>query len=310
MEKSNSIDVAVIGAGPAGITAALYAKRKALNVRIFESEAIGGQTADAIWVENYPGVKKIEGFRLMKMMSEHLAEFGVEVEEAAEITSAKKTEQGFELDINDGEEKVLAKTLVLCTGNKYKALGIPGEKEFYGKGLSYCATCDGPAYKDKTVAIVGAGNSGANAALFFADISKKVYLIEFNEKTAFDQVYGKKLEEAKVKIKLNTQVTEITGEGKATGIKTKNRATNKEEEIRVNGIFVYIGTVPKNKIAKDLGLKLNERGYIDVDKSNATSLEGVLAAGDITGELAQTVVAAGSGAIAATTAFELIKGLK
>ena len=310
MGENGSIDLAIIGAGPSGITAALYAKRKALKVRIFDSEALGGQTADAIWVENYPGVKKIEGFQLMKLMAEHLKEFGVEVEEAAEITGVKKSNGGFELDINQGEEKVQTKAIIICTGNKYKMLNVPGEKELYGKGVSYCATCDGPAYKGKTVAVVGAGNSGANAALFFSDICKKVYLIEFNEKAAFDQVYEKMVKEAKVELMLNTQVTGINGKGKASGIRAKDRSTGKVKEVPVDGVFIYIGMVPKNKLAQKLGLEMNKRGYIEVDKNNATSLEGVFAAGDITGELAQTVVAAGSGAIAATSVFEFIKGLK
>ena len=289
----------------------MYAKRKALSVKVFETKAVGGQTADAIWVENYPGVKKIRGMELMQKMAEHLKEFGVEPEEAAEVTGVKKKGELFELDIEDGEEKLLAKSIIICTGSKYKELGVPGEKEFYGKGVSYCATCDGPGFKEKVVAIVGAGNSGANAALFFAGICKKVYLIEFGEKPVFDSVYAQPIkEETKIEVMINIQTIGIEGKEKVNGIKIKDRKSNEEKVLAVDGIFVYIGSVPQNKIAKQLGLKLDEKGFVKVGKGNETSVKGVFAAGDITGELAQTIVAAGSGAIAATSVFEFVKGLK
>jgi len=309
MAENEEIDVAIVGAGVAGITAALYAKRKALSVRLFESKALGGQAAEAVWVENYPGVTKAKGAQLMQRMSEQLKEFGVEAEEAAEVTGIEKKGNLFELDINKGEEKLQAKSVVLCTGGKYRLLNVPGEKELYGKGVSYCATCDGPAFKDKTVAVVGAGNSGANAALFFAEICKKVYLIEFSEKPGFDSVYEKPLKETKVELMTNTQVVGIEGEKHVTGIKYKDKS-QEEKRLAVDGVFIYIGMQPNNELAKKLGLKLNEKGYVSVNQSNKTSMEGVFAAGDITGQLAQIVVAAGSGAIAATTAFEFLKGLK
>ncbi len=306
-----TVDVAIIGGGPAGITAALYAKRKALSVKLFETKAVGGQTADAIWVENYPGVKKIRGMELMQQMAEHLKEFGVEPEEAAEVTGVKKKGELFELDIEEGEEKLLAKSVIICTGSKYRELGVSGEKELYGKGVSYCATCDGPGFKDKVVAIVGAGNSGANASLFFAGICKKVYLIEFGEKPVFDSVYAQPIKvESKIELMTNMQTVGIEGKEKVNGIKVKDRKSGEEKVIVVDGVFVYIGSVPQNKIAKQLGLKLDKKGFVEVGKGNDTSVQGVFAAGDITGELAQTIVAAGSGAIAATSAFEFVKGLK
>ena len=230
-----TVDVAIIGGGPAGITAALYAKRKALSVKLFETKAVGGQTADAIWVENYPGVKKIRGMELMQKMAEHLKEFGVEPEEAAEVTGVKKNGELFELDIEDVEEKLLAKSIIICTGSKYKELGVPGEKELYGKGVSYCATCDGPGFKDKIVAVVGAGNSGANAALFFAGICKKVYLIEFGEKPVFESVYAQPIKaESKIELMINTQTVGIDGREKVNGIKVKNRKRGEEKVVAVD----------------------------------------------------------------------------
>lgn len=304
------VDLAVIGGGPAGLTAALYAKRKALTIRIFESEAVGGQTADAIWVENYPGVKRIRGSELMQQMALHLKQFGVEAEEAAEVTAIERKETGFELDINKGEEKALAKAVILCSGSKYKTLNVPGEREFYGKGVSYCATCDGPAYKGKTVAVVGAGNSGANASLFFSGICKKVYLMEFAEKPAFDAVYQKPLEESRVGLLLNAEVKGIEGSKHVEGIKFRDRKTGEEKLLDVDAVFIYVGMQPRNELAKQLGLKLDEKGFVVVNERKEASLAGIFAAGDITGQLAQTVVAAGSGAVAANSAFEFVKGLK
>jgi len=311
------VDIAIVGGGAAGMTAALYAKRKALSVRVFESEALGGQTALAIWVENYPGTKRVMGAELMDRMAEHLKEFGVEVEEAAEVTGIEKKGTGigekegfFELDINKGEEKVEARAVIICTGNKYRMLNVPGEKELYGKGVSYCATCDGPGFKGKTVAVVGAGNSGATAALFFGEICKKVFLVEFAETPAFDSIYEKPLKEAGVELMLNSEVVGIGGKGHVSGLKAKDRASGEGKVVAVDGVFVYIGMLPRNQLAKRIGLKIDEKGYVVVDKGNRTSVDGVFAAGDITGELAQTVVAAGSGAIAATSAFEFVKGLK
>lgn len=304
------IDVAIVGAGSAGITAALYAKRKALGVRIFDSGAAGGQTAEAVWVENYPGIGRIRGMQLMQKMASHLKGFGVEVEEAAEVTGIEKKEGLFELDINNGEEKVGARAVILCTGSKYRMLNVHGEKELYGKGVSYCATCDGPGFKGKAVAVVGAGNSGANAALFFGEICKKVFLVEYAETPGFDAIYGKPLHEAGIEMVMNTRVSGIEGKESVQAVKLKNRKSGEEKTIDVDGVFIYIGMQPRNGLAKQLGLDLDEHGYVAVNEGNATSMPGVFAAGDITGELAQTVVAAGSGAIAATSAFEFVKGLK
>lgn len=306
-----TVDVAVVGAGPAGITAALYAKRKELSVRIFEAESIGGQAALAMWVENYPGLGKMKGFDMMQKMASHLKEFGVEVEEAAEVTGISKPGKGkglFELDINNGEEKVKAKAVILATGGKHKMLGVPGEMELNGKGVSYCATCDGPAFKGKSVAVVGAGNAGANAALFFAGISKKVYLIEIEEKPKFDAIYAKAVKDAGVELLLSTEVVGIQGKEGVSGIKVKGKKG--KEVLPVEGVFVYVGMKPKNGLAKVLGLSLDKEGYAIANEKGESSVPGVFIAGDVSGSIGQIVVAAGAGAVAATAAFEFVKGIK
>ncbi|MCX6799018.1 MAG: FAD-dependent oxidoreductase [Candidatus Diapherotrites archaeon] len=319
MPNNEPVDVAIVGAGPAGMTAALFAVRKALSVRIFESNALGGQTAEAVFVENYTGMPKMPGSKLAQKMAEHLRGFGVEVEEAAEVTGIKKIEKKgggkgkepvFELEINNCEEKVLACTVIICTGSKYKTLGVPGEKEFYGNGVSYCATCDGLSYKGKTVAVVGAGNSGANAALFLAEICKKTYLVEFMPKPTCDAVCEVPVRKVGVELLLNTQLLEISGKKTVEKIRIKDRGSGREKEIAVDSVFIYVGMLPRNALAKSLGLKLDSHGYIEVDRKCMSSVPGVFAAGDINGELAQTVVAAGSGAVAATAAFEYLMRLE
>jgi thioredoxin-disulfide reductase len=309
MPASNQIDVAIIGAGPAGISAAIYAKRKALSVRIFESGAAGGQAAEAFVVENYPGIERLHGAELMQKMAQHLHGFGVEIEEAAAVTDIKNLGKGkgFELEINKGEEKAQAKAVILCTGSEYKMLNVPGEKEFYGKGVSYCATCDGPFLKGKTVAVIGSGNSGVNAALFFSAICKKTYLIEFLPKPTCDGILCQALSKSNVELLANTEVIAINGGKEVEKVKVKDRASGKEKEIAIDGVFIYAGMKPRNELAKKLGLRLDENGYIVVDRKKMASIQGVFAAGDIAGELAQIVVAAGSGAIAATSAFEYLK---
>jgi len=303
------VDVAIVGAGPAGITAALYAVRKALSVRVFEAEAVGGQVAEAIWVENYPGVPKISGAELIRRMAEQLRSFGVEIGEAAEVTNIKKTGAGnfFELEINSGEEKVSAKAVIICTGSRHVPLGIPGEKKFFGKGVFYCATCDGPLFKDKSVAVIGGGNCGVNAALFFSGICKKTYLIELMPKPNFDAVYSVPLRKSKVEFLLNTQLTEIIGKDSVEKIKVKGRSSGEQRTIDLDGVFIYIGLQPKNELAKKAGLKIDAKGYVAVDRGKMASEPGIFAAGDVCGDLAQLAVSVGAGAVAATSAFEYLK---
>ncbi len=303
----SSINLAIIGSGPAGITAGIYAARKNLSVRVFESAALGGQTSLAIFVENYPGTKRIRGSELMDQWAEHLKEFGVEVEEANGIKSVKKINGGFEL-VTDEKETVNAKAVLVVTGTENKKLGIPGEKELYGKGISYCANCDGPVYKGKKVAVIGGGNSGVTNGLFIEEIAAETMLIEFMPELNCDEVYLPKLEKSKIRVLKNTQALEVKGEERVQALKVKDRATGKESEIAVDGIFIYVGLEPRNRLAKELGCKLDKWGFIETSVEQASSVKGVFAAGDIvSGTLAQTVWAAASGARAALAAYDFIK---
>ncbi len=301
-------DLCIIGAGAAGYTAAIFAARKNLSVIVLDKGSAGGQTANAIWVENYPAMGKINGKELMQKMREQAESFGVQIKEATEALEIKKNPDCFETITENS--KIFSKAVILAAGTKHKHLNIPGEKEFYGKGVSYCATCDGLFFRKQRVAVIGSGNSGATAALLFGEIAAEKFLIEFLPELGCDEIYKTALKKTNVKVLANTAITEIIGKSTVERIRIKNRATNKEETISVDGVFIYAGLLPENTIAKKSGVKLNENGFIAVNERCETSIQGIFAAGDITGALAQTVVAAGQGAIAATSAYNFIKKIK
>ncbi len=305
----SEIDLAIIGSGAAGIAAGIYAARRSLKTRIFEKEALGGQTALAIWVENYPGFKKIKGEELMQQWAEHLKEFGLEAEEANGVAEIKKIAGKFEL-LLDSKEKVQAKAVLIATGTENKRLGIPREKELYGKGVSYCANCDGPFYKGKKVAVIGAGNSGVTNALYLNEMCKKTYLVEFLPQPNCDEIYLPQLEKSGIEALYNSELTEIKGEKRVKSLVVKDRATGKGKEIAVDGVFIYVGLSPRNELAKKLGCELDEKGFVKINGKNETSVKGVFVAGDLgSGALAQTVWAAGDGAKAALAVYDYIRKL-
>ena len=301
------IDLAIIGAGPAGMTAGIYAKRKELKVRVLEKKIAGGYTADSVLIENYPGIKSIKGIDLAMKIQEHLESMGVQAEEGIEVKSAKKAGEKFLLELSNGE-KLEAKAVIIASGTTHKKLKAKNSEALEGNGIHYCATCDGPLYKGKTVAVIGGGNSGVTNALFLAGICRKVYLFEFGEALRADEIYHKKLKEARVEIRTNAEVFEVLGKERVSGLKYRGTSTGKEKEIPLEAIFVYIGLIPNSGTAKQLGCELGQYGYIKVNKELETSVPGAFAAGDITGGFAQTIVAAGQGAVASESAYRFIKG--
>jgi len=305
-ERMDSADIAIIGAGPAGMTAAIYALRKNLSVRLLEKKMAGGYTAVSVLIENYPGIKEVKGIELAMKIQDHLSSVGGTAEEGIEIVKAKKTENKFVLDLNNGKQ-IESKAVIIASGTTHKTLNTPNAEKFEGKGIHYCATCDGPMYKDKIVSVVGGGNSGVTNALFLADICKKVYLFEFSEAVRADEVYHEKLKTAGVEVITEAEVFEVLGEDKVSGLKYKNRKSGEEKSVESEAIFVYIGLIPNSGMAKELGCEIDDRGFVKVDQWMKTSVPGVLAAGDITGGFAQTIVACGQGAVAAESAYRHIK---
>jgi len=302
------IEVAIIGAGPAGITAAIYAKRKGLNVEIFEAQIAGGTLNEAVLIENYPGFEPISGAKLAEKMISQVKKIGVTINESEMVVSAKKNSEWFEL-ITDSNKTIKAKAVILASGAHRRRLKVAGTEKFEGKGISYCATCDGPLFEGKDVAIIGGGNSGAVNALYMKNIARTVYLIEYMPKLVCETAYIEQLKEKGVKIITSAEVVEFFGKDSLEGLKYKEHPSGEEKTIYVQGVFAYIGIEPHNEIAKMLGCELDEKGYVKVDLKMKTSLPGVFAAGDITGVFQQLIVACGQGAIAAESAYRHLQNM-
>ncbi len=290
-------DCIIIGAGPAGLTAAIYAARAGHSVIVFEETIHGGQVALTPEVENYPGIKKISGVQFAMDIYDHATSLGVEVryDKIAKAEFSGKTKK-----LYTAKEEFEAKTVIIANGAKRRELGCKGEERLKGRGVSYCATCDGAFYKDKITAIVGGGNTALEDALFLANNCEKVYLIhrrdEFRgSKILVDAV----LKNEKIDIIYDSFVTEIKGENKVESIDVQNKKTDESKTLEIAGIFIAVGTVPDNKVFGD-ELLLDEVGYIVAGEKCHTNIEGVYAAGDTrTKNLRQIVTAASDGAIAA-----------
>ncbi|OGF20655.1 thioredoxin-disulfide reductase [Candidatus Falkowbacteria bacterium RIFOXYB2_FULL_38_15] len=294
-------DIIIIGGGPAGLSAAIYASRRALKVLII-SKDIGGQAVYASKVENYPGLDFISGFELAEKMRKQAEIFGTEFL-SAEIGEIKK--EGDIFKVEDKEEKEYqARAIILCFGAEPKKLNIPGETKFKGRGVSYCATCDAPFYKNKIAVVVGGGNSAVDAAVLLAKYAKKVYIVNHKNKFKAEELRTRQLKEfAHLEIILDSDLKEITGEEKVSGVTIKNLVNEEEKEIEADGVFIEIGHIVESDFISSL-VKLDERKQIIVDSKNQTNFPGVFAAGDATTvPYKQIVIAAGEGAKAALSAY-------
>lgn len=294
-------DLIIIGAGPAGITASVYAARKKMEFLVLTHD-IGGQ---AIWsseIENYTGYQFITGVELAAKFEEHMRQYNIAIHENEPAIAIEKS--GDHFSVKTAKSVYQARTLVIASGKRSRELKVPGEKEFKNKGLTYCATCDGPLFSGKEVAVIGGGNSALDAALQLERISPKVYIINQAGALTGDMVMRQKVEGAsKVSVINNSQVLAVLGDKMVKGIKiTRN---NREEEIPVQGVFVEIGLDPNSDFA---GLvKRNQLGEIEVDCRNSTNMDGIFAAGDVTTvPEKQIIIAAGEGAKAALSAFRYL----
>lgn len=297
-------ELAIIGAGPAGFTAAIYAVRAGIKPLILDKGLGGGLAAVSPNIENYPGFESIQGMDLVEKMKSHALKY-TEINFSEEVTNIKKTKDTFEIETN--KQKYNVKAILLCMGTEYRKLGAPGEKELHGKGVSYCATCDGFFFKNKTVAVVGGGNTALVEAIYLKQIGcKEVYLIHRRDQLRAEKSYHEEAVEKGVKIIFNTHVESINGTDKVEFLEIHDVNTNKKSKLPVDGIFVSIGEAPQNALAKKLEVKLDEKGFIIVDKQGRTNIKGVYAAGDITGGLRQVVTAAAEGAIAALASTESV----
>ncbi|MBT2683362.1 alkyl hydroperoxide reductase subunit F [Bacillus sp. ISL-37] len=297
-------DVLVVGGGPAGSSAAIYAARKGIRTGIV-AERFGGQVMDTLGIENFISVKHTEGPKLVASLEEHVKEYGVDI---MNLQRAKRLEKKdmIELELENGAV-LKSKTVIISTGARWRNVNVPGEAEFKNKGVAYCPHCDGPLFEGKDVAVIGGGNSGVEAAIDLAGIVKHVTVIEFNPELKADQVLQDRLHSLpNVTVVTNAQTSEITGTDKVNGITYIDRASGEEHHVELQGVFVQIGLVPNTEWLGDT-LERTRFGEIVVDKHGATDLPGVFAAGDCTDSAyKQIIISMGSGATAALGAFDYL----
>ncbi len=307
---SKKYDVIILGAGPAGLSAGVYTVRYGLSTLAIGKEP-GGMASEATVVENYLGFSAITGAELTKRFEEHAKKAGVELLIYTNINSINKRGAGFEIETDKG--RFSAKALIIALGKKKRKLQIPGEKELAGKGVSYCATCDAPLFKDKITAVIGGRNSAVTAALFLAKKCKKVYIVYRRDKLRSDLVLIERVrKEKKIEVVYDSVPISVNGKERVESLTIKRK--DRKEELKLDGVFIEIGAVPSTELlTKNLKLKLDEEGCIVVKPSMATNVQGVFAAGDITNssnKFDQIATAVGEGAVAANTVFRFLKNIK
>ncbi|MGC9517756.1 MAG: thioredoxin-disulfide reductase [Methanomicrobiales archaeon] len=293
-------DVIIIGAGPGGLTAGIYAGREDIRALILEKGSAGGMQNIAPIVGNFPGFKTITGANLSKKMIDQASNY-ININELEEVEKISLKEDSFILKTN--KDKYFTKSVIFCTGTTYRKLGVKGEDEFVGKGISFCSICDALLFKNRKVVVVGGGNSAVEHALHLHDVGCDVTLIHRRDELRASKHEQDRLKKAKIPIIWNSVVREIRGDVVVRSILLYNKEKDEEKEMKVDGVFLAIGEVPNNQLAKDMGLELNKNGYILTDKNQRTNIPHVYAAGDITGGVKQMVVAAAEGAVAAISAY-------
>lgn len=298
-------DLVIVGAGPGGLTAGIYAERSGLKTVILEKAVVGGQVTITPVVENYPGFANVPGKTLMDIMSEHARQY-TSIHEGEGVRSIARKDTGFELTTDRG--MYTAKAVILSTGATYRKLGIPGEEKYFGAGVNYCASCDGYLYKSKRVAVVGGGNTALTDALYMKNLGIEVTLIHRRGEFRAEKHLQDTVEREGIPVIWNTEVKEILGEtgknGKVTSLALVNTETGETSVHETDGVFVAIGYLPHNELAQELGLDMDEAGFIVTDRSMRTSMPGIYACGDVTGGVQQIVTAIGEGSTAAIAAFE------
>ena len=302
--KKDAFDVLVVGGGPAGAAAAVYAARKGIRTGLV-AERFGGQVMDTMAIENFISVPATDGPKLAAGLEAHVKDYAVDVMNLQRARALVPTNEGYTVELESGAS-LSARSVVIATGARWREMKVPGEREYRGRGVAYCPHCDGPLFKGKRVAVIGGGNSGVEAAIDLAGIVEHVTLIEFDTKLRADEVLQRKLRSlANVKLILNAQTTEVRGDGqKVVGLNYTDRASGANHAIDLAGVFVQIGLLPNTDWLKGT-LALSKFGEIEIDARCHTSLPGVFAAGDATTvPYKQIVIAMGEGSKAALSAFD------
>ena len=290
-------DLIIVGAGPAGMTASIYASRANMSVLMLERKYPGGQMLSTEEIENYTGYEMVTGPELSEKMFEHSKKFGTE------FGFGNITEVGVRDNLKyvvAGEKEYLAKSIIIATGSEHKNLDVPGEEQFSGKGVSYCAVCDGAFFRNKEVVVIGGGDSAVEEALYLSNLAAKV------TKILQDRAFAKE----NIEFVWDSVAYEIKGERKVSSIEIRNVKTGEESSIPADGVFIYVGMLPQTQDFRDLEIT-NEAGYIPTNEKLATSVPGIFAAGDVREkEIRQVITAASDGAIAAQSAYSYVEGLE
>jgi len=307
--ENKEFKIIVIGAGPAGLTAAIYAARAGLRTLVI-GNPYESQVAKLGLIENYPGFGKgVQGMQLIEEMAKQTEANGGKIA-YANVINIEKEGDNFVVK-TDEDEEFQAKAIIMAMGSRYRKMRIKGEEEFYAKGVSYCAVCDGALFKEKPTAVIGHGNGAAIGALYLANFASKVYLVIPKRELGADAIYMHRLKSKdNIEIFYNTKVTKIAGEDFVHSLIIKESGGS-QKELKVDGVFIEYGTIPNTLLANQLGVEVDEKHFIKVDSITLkTNIAGVFAAGDVTGRIRQIATAVGDGCTAATFAQEYIEGLE
>ena len=299
-------DLIIIGAGPAGLTAGIYAGRSGLETLILEEKMAGGEASVTPWIENYPGFESISGPELIEKMIKHCKKFGAQINELEKVNS---------LDLKGGKKLVktdratyTASAIIIATGTYHSLLNVPGEKEFQGRGVSYCAMCDGAFFKGKKVIVAGGGNSATMSANYLSNIAANVKLVHRKKELRAEKASVEALKKENVEFLWNSEVKEIKGDNIVKSVVLQNNKTGETREVEVDGVFVQVGEIANTRVIKEAGVAVDKEGFIIVDARQRTNIQGVFAAGDATnGPVKQIGTAVGQGIVAANEAFGYIK---
>jgi thioredoxin reductase (NADPH) len=299
-------DLIIIGAGPAGLTAGIYGARSGLKTLVLEEKTPGGAAAETPLVENYPGFEAISGRDLSDKMAEHCKKVGAIINELEKVV--KLDLKGEKKTAKTNRTSYAASAVIIATGSHYRELNVLGEAEFRGRGVSFCAVCDGAFFKGGKVLVVGGGNSAVVSSIYLANLASNVKLAHRRNQLRAEKTLKDDLRAQKVDILWNTELKEIKGDIKVRSAVLFNNKTGETKEISVDGVFMQVGEVPNSQFAKEAGIAVEKRGYIIVDDRQRTNIEGVYAAGDVTaGPVKQIGTAVGGAIIAANEAFGYIK---
>ncbi|MFW9942445.1 MAG: NAD(P)/FAD-dependent oxidoreductase [Candidatus Thorarchaeota archaeon] len=304
MSDKNEFDLIIIGGGPAGLTAAIYGGRMGLKTAVYENKGFGGLAGTAPKIENYPGFNSINGLELTEKMREQAESWGAALfyEEVTAINPKEMT-----ISTYGGEIK--ARAIIIATGSKHLSLGLPNEFQLVGNGISYCATCDGPLFRDQEVAAVGGGNAAGLEVIYLSNVAKKVYLIHRRHCMRAEACIVDEVDSLENVIPMYNCIIEeaLTKDDKLGALKIKNVETGEISKIDVNALFIAIGVEPQSDLAKNAGIKLDDDNCIKVNKNQETNFPGIYAAGDVTGGIRQVTTAVGEGTTAAMNAYLYIK---